>query len=147
MSALANAHTQALSSQVGGHAGVLTTDDGSLIIKPALPVELKFYQSLASDPNFEALRPFTPNFLGTLKLEGQVDQSKPSEEGIVLAALETPQKDMSTSIRRPVTIIEIHRDPGAFTVHCPRESVPPIFETQHPRCQTRDSIVLFRCFP
>ncbi|OBZ75958.1 hypothetical protein A0H81_04935 [Grifola frondosa] len=34
-----------LESQVGGHPGVLTSEDGSLLIKPALPVEVAFYQS------------------------------------------------------------------------------------------------------
>ncbi|KAI6156346.1 hypothetical protein EDD17DRAFT_1626671, partial [Pisolithus thermaeus] len=29
--------TAPLSSQVGGHAGVQTTEDGSLLLKPALP--------------------------------------------------------------------------------------------------------------
>ncbi|KAF9055075.1 SAICAR synthase-like protein [Hymenopellis radicata] len=43
-------HTIPLASQVGGHAGVLTSEDGSLLIKPALPLEHKFYQYLTSDP-------------------------------------------------------------------------------------------------
>lgn len=69
--------TRTLNSQVGGHAGVLTTEDGSLLIKAALPPELGIYQKLLYDPAFEALRPFTADFLGTLKLEGEVDQSNP----------------------------------------------------------------------
>ncbi|KAK7040898.1 hypothetical protein VNI00_009494 [Paramarasmius palmivorus] len=64
-----------LSSQVGGHAGVQTTEDGSLIIKPALPLEHSFYQSLTQDESFAALRPFIPKFFGTLRLEGEVDES------------------------------------------------------------------------
>lgn len=70
--------TRTLNSQVGGHAGVLTTEDGSLLIKPALPRELDIYQKLRYDPLLEALWPFTVNFLGTLKLEGEVDQSNPT---------------------------------------------------------------------
>ena len=66
--------TRTLNSQVGGHAGVLTTEGGSLI-KAALPRELEIYQKLLYDPALEGLRPFTVNFLGNLKLEGQVDQS------------------------------------------------------------------------
>jgi len=62
-----------LSSQVGGHPGILATEDGSLIIKKALPLELEFYQTNALDPAFEPLRPFLPKFYGTLKLEGEVD--------------------------------------------------------------------------
>ena len=60
---------------MGGHAGVLTTDDGSLIIKEALPLELEFYQTHVSSPAFEPLRPFLPKFYGTLKLEGEVDET------------------------------------------------------------------------
>ncbi|KAF9480849.1 SAICAR synthase-like protein [Pholiota conissans] len=65
--------THALESQVGGHAGVMTTEDGSLIIKPALARELEFYQALQSHDMLAAFRPFTPKFLGVLKLQGQVD--------------------------------------------------------------------------
>ncbi|KAI6004666.1 hypothetical protein EDD15DRAFT_2191474 [Pisolithus albus] len=36
--------TAPLSSQVGGHASVQTTEDGSLLLKLALPRELEFYQ-------------------------------------------------------------------------------------------------------
>ena len=66
-----------LNSQVGGHPGVLTTEDGSLIIKPALPLELQFYEEYPFQPFFERLRPFLPTFFGTLKLEGTVDETKP----------------------------------------------------------------------
>lgn len=69
--------TRTLNSQVGGHAGVLTTEDKSLLIKAALPRELEIYQKLQYDPALEALRPFTADFLGTLELEGEVDQSNP----------------------------------------------------------------------
>ena len=72
-----------LASQVGGHAGVMTTEDGSLLIKPALPVEVSFYQSVGSDPRFAPLRPYIPKFYGTLKLEGTVDPEKGLEGGEV----------------------------------------------------------------
>ena len=67
--------TRTLDCQVGGHPGVVTTEDGSLLIKAALPRELEIYQKLLYDPVLETLRPFTATFLGTLKLEGEVDQS------------------------------------------------------------------------
>jgi inositol-polyphosphate multikinase len=70
--------TRALSSQVGGHPGVLTTEDGSLLIKPALPVEVAFYEKVASEELFAPLRPFIPKFMGTLKLEGKAE---PAEGG------------------------------------------------------------------
>ncbi|KAI0781528.1 SAICAR synthase-like protein [Trametes elegans] len=68
-------HNVPLESQVGGHPGVLTSEDGSLLIKPALPREVAFYQSVAADPAFAPLRPFVPRFYGTLRLEGKVDES------------------------------------------------------------------------
>ena len=84
----------ALPSQVGGHAGVETTEDGSLIIKPVRHRELEFYQSLQQDPTLAALLPFTPKFLGTLKLEGTVDPTKPdSTEGIIMHPV-ADSKDM-----------------------------------------------------
>ncbi|KAK7048569.1 kinase [Favolaschia claudopus] len=76
--------TQALSTQVGGHPnGVTTTDDDSLVIKAALPGELKFYQTMASAtrPEYDALRPFLPKFIGILSLEGELDTDKPQCEG------------------------------------------------------------------
>ena len=67
---------QPLESQVGGHAGALTTENGSLMVKPAVPTELAFYERLQLDSNLEDLRAFTPTFLGTLKLMGKVDEFK-----------------------------------------------------------------------
>ena len=83
-----------LESQVGGHAGVLTTDDGSLMIKPAVPTELAFYQRLQLDSNLEDLRAFTPTFLGTLKLMGKVDEAGSAvSESIVLESVASEEKD------------------------------------------------------
>lgn len=59
--------------QVGGHAGVSTSEDGSLLIKPALAHEVDFYQHLNSEPSLAALRPYIPKFYGTLRLEGKVE--------------------------------------------------------------------------
>ena len=75
------AHTHPLNSQVGGHPGVLTSEDGSLLIKPALAAEVAFYQSVTADPAFAPLRPFVPKFYGTLRLEGKVDSSQLQSEG------------------------------------------------------------------
>lgn len=47
-------------------------NDDSLIVKPALPLELAFYQSVTSESAYDALRPYVPKFYGLLKLEGQV---------------------------------------------------------------------------
>ena len=92
---------QPLESQVGGHAGVSTTENGSLMIKPAVPTELAFYERLQLDSNLEDLRAFTPTFLGTLKLMGKVDEFKTGSavsesvllESVVAAASE--EKDES----------------------------------------------------
>ncbi|KAJ7131718.1 SAICAR synthase-like protein [Mycena crocata] len=90
--------THNLTSQVGGHAnGVLTTEDDTLLIKQALPLELQFYQTVAAaadDPAFDALRPFLPKFLGTLALEGELDTDKPpSDTSIPVKPLDGPRKD------------------------------------------------------
>ena len=92
---------QPLESQVGGHAGALTTENGSLMIKPAVPTGLAFYERLQLDSNLEDLRAFTPTFLGTLKLMGKVDEFKTGSavsesvllESVVAAASE--EKDES----------------------------------------------------
>jgi len=76
---------------VGGHAGVLTTNDGSLIIKPALPLELEFYQTHVSEASFEPLRPFLPKFYGTLKLEGKLDENN-TENLAVMPVDEPPER-------------------------------------------------------
>ncbi|TFK18378.1 SAICAR synthase-like protein [Coprinopsis marcescibilis] len=72
-----------LANQVGGHAGVMTAEDGSLIIKPCLKRELEFYRLLqnSTEDNFVKLSKFTPKFLGTLTLEGQL--SGQTAEGVV----------------------------------------------------------------
>ena len=70
-----------LHTQVGGHPGVLTSEDGSLLIKPAHPTEVAFYQSVVADPAFTPLRPFVPKFYGTLTLQGKVDEDAPVAEG------------------------------------------------------------------
>ncbi|OCH86203.1 SAICAR synthase-like protein [Obba rivulosa] len=65
-----------IANQVGGHAGLLShleDSDGSLLTKFALAKEVAFYEAVASDDALEPLRPFVPQFYGTLKLEGQVD--------------------------------------------------------------------------
>lgn len=62
-----------MASQVGGHAGVSTSEDGSLLIKPALPCEVSFYGHLNSNPVFAALKAYVPKFYGTLRFEGKVE--------------------------------------------------------------------------
>lgn len=62
-----------LTTQVGGHPGVSTTEDGSLLIKPALPSEVAFYHLLATDTRLAGLKDFVSDFFGTLKLEGRVE--------------------------------------------------------------------------
>ncbi|KAF7348424.1 Kinase [Mycena sanguinolenta] len=78
--------TQAPAPQVGGHPNsVVAAADDSLLVKAALPVELQFYQAVASsaEPEVDALRPFIPKFIGTLSLEGELDTDKPPSEGSI----------------------------------------------------------------
>lgn len=110
------AHT--LESQVGGHAGVLSSDDGALIIKPTLPLEKEFYDDLAAsaapsvldglgEPErgdesaapalspFEALRPWVPKYYGTLKLEGRARSAGDNGETVLEDVPEIKNKDES----------------------------------------------------
>ena len=66
-------------TQVGGHDGITTSQDESLIIKPALPMELKFYEVLNTDISLEPLRPFVPKFYGSLKLSAPEEEEKTSD--------------------------------------------------------------------
>ncbi|GMK56645.1 hypothetical protein CspeluHIS016_0304850 [Cutaneotrichosporon spelunceum] len=69
----------AMANQVAGHAGVLVDDSGSLVIKPALPREIAFYQLVQCSPRtapISGLKPFLPKFYGTLALTGHVDDSE-----------------------------------------------------------------------
>jgi len=63
-----------LASQVGGHAGVSTSEDGSQLYKPALAHEVDFYQYLNSDPVFASLKPYIPKFYGVLRYEGMFEE-------------------------------------------------------------------------
>jgi 1D-myo-inositol-tetrakisphosphate 5-kinase/inositol-polyphosphate multikinase len=72
--------TRPLTERVGGHAGVLTSEDETLVIKPAKPREIVFYEETARLPAFAALRPYIPAFLGTLRLQGQ--QIGKTSEGV-----------------------------------------------------------------
>ena len=75
-----------------------TTENGSLLIKPAVPIELAFYQQLQQDSNLENLRVFTPTFLGTLKVMGKVDEVRSAvSESIVIEPVASEEKDESLS--------------------------------------------------
>ncbi|KAG2066385.1 SAICAR synthase-like protein [Suillus decipiens] len=72
------AATRRFTAQVGGHAGVQTTEDHSLLFKPAVPCEIDFYKRIAAvddDDRLLKLREWIPKFLGVLKLEGQLKDS------------------------------------------------------------------------
>ncbi|OAX34997.1 SAICAR synthase-like protein [Rhizopogon vinicolor AM-OR11-026] len=73
-----------LADQVGGHAGVQTTEDDSLLLKPALPREIHFYQLITAagdDDPLSKLRKWTPKFLGVLKLEGKLKDADENGDG------------------------------------------------------------------
>lgn len=125
-----------LASQVGGHAGVLTSEDGSLIIKPALPLEHKFYQSLTSDAAFASLRPFTPKFYGTLKLEGKATEGEAGVE-VAPVTVEGVQKDeYSAAVREGIAVLN-----ETFTVPCVGEPLASVCQAKHPRYQAWDDTI------
>ncbi|KAI0004966.1 SAICAR synthase-like protein [Russula compacta] len=90
---------QPLAYQVGGHGGIQVTGDGALIVKPALPLELQFYQNDLPSPALASLRRWVPTYLGMLRLEGQntseglasvegVPESEKDEYPLILVVLE-----------------------------------------------------------
>ena len=93
------AHTHPLDSQVGGHPGVLASEDNSLIIKPCLPRELAFYRLITSSDTkaLEALRAFVPKFYGTLDLQGRIRKGDSEEINLgklePVGGVEAEQKD------------------------------------------------------
>jgi hypothetical protein len=118
---------------VGGHAGVLTTDDGSLIIKEALPLELEFYQTHAPTPAFEPLHPFLPKFYGTLKLEGEVDETH--TDTLVVKPIAMSQVAHKDEYRLYlITFLFIYIT--FFTVHRAGEPSISLQQTKHYRHQT-----------
>jgi hypothetical protein len=138
-----------LETQVGGHADIGTTDNG-LVIKPAAPAELAFYQRLQQDSDLEDLRDFTPTFLGTLKLMGKVDEasSAMSESIVVESVASEEEKDesliLSISTSGPDAMLFF----GLFfffflesTIHCSRKSLLLFPQTQYSRHQTRKSVI------
>ncbi|GLB35601.1 putative inositol phosphokinase (IPK) family protein [Lyophyllum shimeji] len=135
MAALSTSAAKPLTSQVGGHAGVLATEDGSLIIKPALPLEVQFYQALQQSPSLEALRPFIPKFYGMLKLEGQLDEEKSAEEGnISVTPVDAPQKEslVLENISHPFlkpNILDIKLGTALYDEDAPPAKVERMIET------------------
>ncbi|KAJ3892600.1 hypothetical protein GG344DRAFT_45069 [Lentinula edodes] len=70
-------------SQVGGHPNsIQLTEDGSLLIKPALPLEHEFYTLMAQARAMDSIR-FVPEFYGTLR-----------EESIDVETLNADSKDL-----------------------------------------------------
>jgi hypothetical protein len=132
-----------LDSQVGGHPGIGTSENG-LFIKPAAPAELAFYQRLQQDSNLEDLRDFTPTFLGTLKLMGKVDEasSAMSESIVVESVASNEEKD--ESLIRLVSSISTSGPDAIFlesTIHCSRKSLILFPQTQYSRHQARKSVI------
>jgi 1D-myo-inositol-tetrakisphosphate 5-kinase/inositol-polyphosphate multikinase len=65
-----------LTSQVGGHPGVMSSADGSTIIKPCLPAEKAFYEAMQDAPEGSAmatLRTLCPEFRG-VTVDGSVSR-------------------------------------------------------------------------
>ncbi|KZT33701.1 SAICAR synthase-like protein [Sistotremastrum suecicum HHB10207 ss-3] len=51
-----------LAFQVGGHGGIVVSQDGTLVIKPCLPNEPKFYQTVQSEPSLAPLKDIIPAY-------------------------------------------------------------------------------------
>ncbi|KAI5450623.1 hypothetical protein NCC49_002882 [Naganishia albida] len=87
-----------LQHQIGGHPNVTSDESGTLVIKPASPREIAFYQLLHSTPpppKLSAIPPFLPRFYGTLKIQSPDGASESSTidsqpECIILSNLSAP---------------------------------------------------------
>ncbi|KAK0378148.1 inositol polyphosphate kinase [Colletotrichum limetticola] len=66
---------------VAGHAGTMTTADGSMFIKPCTQAEIDFYQSAYSDPAHADFKEIMPDFWGTLSLVDPLELSS-VEDGV-----------------------------------------------------------------
>ncbi|KZS98772.1 SAICAR synthase-like protein [Sistotremastrum niveocremeum HHB9708] len=62
-----------LSAPIGGHAGIMLSEDGSLFFKPCSLNEPEFYQIVATEPALAPLKDVIPTCIGTLKLQGTID--------------------------------------------------------------------------
>ncbi|KAG5639193.1 hypothetical protein H0H81_006097 [Sphagnurus paluster] len=87
-------NSQTLPFKVAGHAGMRTTADGALVIKPAWPSERQFYELLVRDQGLASLRPFIPRFFGslppsthTLDLDDGMSGPRRRNESIILENL------------------------------------------------------------
>ncbi|KIM50975.1 hypothetical protein SCLCIDRAFT_96338, partial [Scleroderma citrinum Foug A] len=100
-----------LAAQVGGHTGVQTTEDGSLLLKPALQREVAFYQLVrdGADPGgvvdtstvttsgLSMLLPWIPRFIGLLSLEGRIEDPGDVSGGSAPAGGDGPPKILPAS--------------------------------------------------
>ncbi|KIK93044.1 hypothetical protein PAXRUDRAFT_145947 [Paxillus rubicundulus Ve08.2h10] len=95
----------ALSQQVGGHAGVQTTEDESLLLKPALPREITFYQLVRdiadASTGLHLLKEWIPKFFGVLNLEGKL--ADPGSGDVDLGGIPTiiPTSDSNSGSNGP----------------------------------------------
>ncbi|KAH7105787.1 SAICAR synthase-like protein [Auriculariales sp. MPI-PUGE-AT-0066] len=94
----------ALKSQVGGHPGILNSQDGSLIIKPCLAPELAFYQQIAADPTLQRLRPFAPKFFGTLQLQGQIKSTDGATEPISVVPVAAVEQEKESIVLENISV-------------------------------------------
>ncbi|KAG8819824.1 hypothetical protein FRC19_009496 [Serendipita sp. 401] len=94
-----------LASQVGGHAGVRSSADGSQIMKPCLPAERHFYETVisADAPAFRLLAKHVPGFFGIAPPEeqGGKDEYFPFDSiyrSIMVVVVVAPLSSMELSI-------------------------------------------------
>ena len=93
----------------------MASEDGSLLFKTATPVERDFYQLVFADDRFAALRPFLPQFYGTLKLHGRLKAPGGDLQTLGNEDLAPPDDDdASDEYAPPLRII----DQRVFTPAC-----------------------------
>ena len=123
-----------LTTQVGGHPGVSSTEDGSLLIKPALPTEVAFYHTLGEDPRLAGLKDFVPEFYGTLRLEGKVEsESAGLDMNTIQPVTDIPESEKDES--RHTHLVVQWPDITISTMSRAGESLIYFPQTEHTRYQ------------
>lgn len=80
--------TVPFSHTAAGHAGISTSADGNLLIKPCTPAEIAFYEAAKHHPNFQA---HMPVYMGSLTLN-----DSPEEQAAAIALMNAQTQRDST---------------------------------------------------
>ncbi|KAK9456578.1 inositol polyphosphate kinase-domain-containing protein [Dipodascopsis uninucleata] len=102
-----------LDSKVAGHDGVLQDASGALVIKPAVPAEIEFYETLPLHPEFSACAPRMYGKLEMAATQNSVDLTKDAKSAIVI-------ENVTAGFRKP-SIIDVKLGRQLWDENAPEE--------------------------